>query len=357
MDLLARSLPQSDAVATVDPRTVVKRLRALAPDGDVDVTQAVSLAREVGATSVLLGSAVSVGGELRLDAVVYGGNGEPIATAAARGSAEEAFALADELAVSVVRDLWSSSTPIPHVDVGAVLTRSPDAVRSWLDGERRYRAGDILGAREALEQAVALDSTFALARYRLGWALAWTEGPRDPETVAELRRALRYGERLPLRERTVLEAFLMFTERRLEEGRDFLRPYLQRWPDDPEAWIVLANYQYHHPRWMGLDTDQILEPFDRVIALDSSLVAAYFHPIDIALQNRDRRLFERYMEPLLRRVELDEAYRVARYVEHGDACFGGQPNVEPVPVEERLSGDPVGVPPCVSSTVPGGSGE
>lgn len=356
MDLLSSSLPQSNAVATVDPRTVLKRLRELAPDGDIDVEEATSLASEMGATAVLLGSAVSAGAELRLDAVVYGRDGQPLATAGVSGSTEEPFTLADELAVSVVRELWTSDAPIPHLNSGAVTTRSPEAVRGWLAGERMYRAGDILGAREVLERTVALDSTFALARYRLGWTLAWTEGPEAPETVAQLREALRYGDRLPVRERTVLEAFLMFTERRLEEGHRFLTPHLQRWPDDPEAWIVMANYQYHHPTWMGLSTSEILEPFDRVIALDSSLVAAYFHPIHIALQHRDRRLFDRYMEPLLRRVDLDGAPHVERLLSRGEACFEGPEDVEPLPEAEWLSGEPAMQPLCLREPDPGAGG-
>ncbi|MDX1647933.1 MAG: protein kinase [Longimicrobiales bacterium] len=250
MDLLSHSLPQSNTVATVDPRTIVKRFGDFAPRGQVDVGDATSLARDVGATGVLLGSAVSAGTDLRLDAVVYGLDGAPLAAARVGGPTEEPFALADELAVSVVRELWTSGAPLPHLNPGAVTTRSPEAVRDWLAGERMYRAGDITGAREVLERAASQDSTFALARYRLGWTLAWTEGPEAPETVAELRGALRHGDRLPRRERTVLEAFLMFSERRLEEGHRILTPHLRRWPDDPEAWIVMANLQYHHPEWM-----------------------------------------------------------------------------------------------------------
>ncbi|MDX1647932.1 MAG: hypothetical protein R3304_12370, partial [Longimicrobiales bacterium] len=76
-----------------------------------------------------------------------------------------------------------------------------------------------------------------------------------------------------------------------------------------------------------------------MIALDSSLVTAYFHPLHIALHHRDRRLFDRYMEPLLRRTDLDEARGVEQLLRRGEVCFAGGEDIEPLPEAQWLSGE------------------
>ena len=100
-----------------------------------------------------------------------------------------------------------------------------------------------------------------------------------------------------------------------------MRRYVARWPDDPEAWVLLANHQYHHPDWMGRSPEEVLEPFDRVIALDSTLATAYFHPVEVSFCIQDPELYRRYMEPLLR-VAPDRPPRVERLEQLAEACFG-----------------------------------
>jgi tetratricopeptide (TPR) repeat protein len=230
-----------------------------------------------------------------------------------------------------------------------VTTRSPEALRAFLEGERLYRLGELREARRVLEEAVRVDSTFALAHYRLGWARAWTEGLNAATTVAQLLSASEFSDRLPEREQRLVEGFLMLVEDRLEEGLALLEPYVRRWPDDPEAWFLVANYQWHHPEWMGRTTAQVLEPFDRVIALDSTLTIAYRHPLQLALHNRDKELYDRYMQPLRRFVaDLESNSGWRTYLRQAAACFEGAPDVDPLPLAARLSGEPNHPPPCAA---------
>ena len=174
MDLLSRGLGQVDEIGTVDPRTIMRRARQVEPEGNLDVDQALALARQVGATSVLLGSVVAAGPQVRLDAVLYPTDGSEQVSAQASGSPDSLLALTDRLAVSLVRRIWQGGSPIPSLDVSAVTTDSPEALRRFLEGERLYRLADLRNSRTELEQAVRLDSTFALAHHRLAWVLAWS---------------------------------------------------------------------------------------------------------------------------------------------------------------------------------------
>ena len=134
MDLLSRGLGQVDEIGTVDPRTVMRHVRQVGPGPGLDVEQALNLARQVGANSVLLGSVVAAGPEVRLDAVLYATDGGGQVSAQASGSPDSLLALTDRLAVSLVRRIWQSGSPIPSLDVGAVTTNSPEAFVAFWKG-------------------------------------------------------------------------------------------------------------------------------------------------------------------------------------------------------------------------------
>ena len=123
---------------------------------------------------------------------------------------------------------------------------------------------------------------------------------------------------------------------RFEEGRRILEPYLTRWPDDPEAWFILAKQQYHHPEWMGLSADEVLAPFDRLIALDSTFAMAYVHPVQIAVYQNDRELAEQYLAAL--RAVSGESERVQGLERIIGVCFSERESESPDPeVLERCS--------------------
>ena len=50
------------------------------------------------------------------------------------------------------------------------------ALRHYLEGDAAFRRSRFDEARESLEQAIAEDSTFALAHWRLGETFGWIEG-------------------------------------------------------------------------------------------------------------------------------------------------------------------------------------
>ena len=90
----------------------------------------------------------------------------------------------------------------PH-RAGRAHHRSLPALRAYLEGEREYTAGRSPTAVDAFQRAVAADSEFALAYYRLSSALSWTS---SPIVTPATRRARELIGRLSRRDSLLVEA-------------------------------------------------------------------------------------------------------------------------------------------------------
>ena len=205
MDLLATSLDQAGGVRTVHPRTVMVRWAQRAGSAALlDLEGSLAVGREVGAGSVLLGSVVHAGDRVRLTGELYTVAGERIGEARTEGSADSVLALVDDLAARMLREVWRSREPVPNLRLEAITTSSVEALGAYLRGERHYRASRWDSTVVAFQEAVALDSTFALAWLRLGEGYGWTKSHGHPDALAAARTAAALADRLPARDRAIV---------------------------------------------------------------------------------------------------------------------------------------------------------
>ena len=96
-------------------------------------------------------------------------------------------------------------------------------------------------AVEALQRAVALDSTFALAWYRLGVATSWearVELARDA-----IDRAMRHRSALPSHDRLLIEAYDAVVSREADRAERLYRAIVADYPSDVEAALGDATAQ------------------------------------------------------------------------------------------------------------------
>jgi tetratricopeptide (TPR) repeat protein len=300
VDLLSRNLDEVGAIRTVDPRTVLSRWTQRGTAG-VELDDALRLGAEVEAGSILWGSVTAVGGEIRITGDLYTVGGAELASVAVDGSSENVLALVDSFSVVLLREVWRSKQPVPRFNVAAITTGNPAAIRAYLRGERFYRASQWDAAIAAFQEAVSADSAFALAHYKTVRALLWTSGSNAELAREAAELAHRYGDRLPTRERTmVLVQRLRLSGGQLEAD-DSLREYLNRYPDDPEAWFVLVDDEFHRRQESDPLADALtspeerLRPFDRVLQLDPTYTPALIHPLEISIQSGDSVLIDRYL--------------------------------------------------------------
>ncbi|HEX5963606.1 MAG TPA: serine/threonine-protein kinase, partial [Gemmatimonadales bacterium] len=204
VDLLSTNLSGVGGIHAVDPRTVLRRWSRSNDRGSGDISRALAVGRALDAGSVVLGSVVSTGGRVRLAADLYSTRGEPLGRAQVDASADSVLGAVDRLSLALLRDVWRSKEPIPHLRLASLTTDSIGALRSYLEGERRYRSLAWDSALSAYTRAVEIDSTFALAHLRRAQVFGWTGGYGNQESRRAIVAGARFADRLPARDRRLL---------------------------------------------------------------------------------------------------------------------------------------------------------
>lgn len=305
VDVLSTSLDGLAGLRAIDSRTVLARWREAAPgDGAPDLEKALRAARSTGARFAVLGNVVSTGSRAQLAADVYElGSGRKLGSARVDGSADpdSAFALVDRLTLETLGVVpRPQGGELPPVDLAALTTRSVEALRAYLEGEHHFRRTEWRPAAAAYERAVELDSTFALAHYRLSLAYGWADyqAARGGHHLA----AVRFADRLPERERLLVRGHLEYQRGRPEACVQTLEEVTLRYPDDLEAWYLLGECQLHFGDQMlrnGVEWSG--DAFRRAAELDPGFLPAVQHLADVAWDALDT----------ARIAELDRAYEDA----------------------------------------------
>ncbi len=305
MDLFAASLNGRDGLpSAIPPRAVARilqdRLGSIEEDPSQDV--AFEVARRLGAGRVLEGEVVGSAAEVTVHAVLYdAATGRKLTDAVLPPRpADSLHAIVDGLTGQVAGAAAGLSTD----RLAALTTRSLPALRAYLDGQRAFRRGDHVEAVRAFDNAVGLDSTFALAALGLTRSLAWTfpvPETRNGDRAFRLAWARR-GE-LPTSDRTFLEA----------TSPDYpgVAPYprivrvreqaVERAPDDPQLRYLLGDSYLHYGPAAGVeDPDRkAFMQFQRAVALDSTYIEPLMHLHDLAIEFGDTAVARRAGDHIL----------------------------------------------------------
>jgi Flp pilus assembly protein TadD len=274
VDLLSTKLDGAGSLTTVSPRVVIARVAD--EGGEVsDPETSRRLAAALGAGRYVTGEVLEVGGRVTLSAYLHDSSdgGRDPDHASAEGPTEDLFALLDGLAVN----LLASSMP-DAVDrlrrLATLTTPSLPAAKEYLQGEQHLRAGRYREAATAYDQAVALDSTFALAYYRKSIAADWTDA-YDVRSSAD--RAFQLSTVLSPRDRSLLQALQLRRNGRVEEAEQVFRTVVHNHPDDVEAWVQLGEAIFHDTSRRGGSTLEAVAPFSRAVELEPANLMARVH--------------------------------------------------------------------------------
>jgi tetratricopeptide (TPR) repeat protein len=243
----------------------------------------------VGARYALVGTAVVMGPSVRLIADVYGLEGAaPYRQIQVEGEADEILKLVDRLTLAVLQlVLKTDARDLPRVDVGSVTTDSLTALKAFLRGERLFRRSEFRAAVDAYRDAIAGDSSFAMAYFRLWDAIDWRGYPagsaEGPEDVIE--RLLEIRDRLPQKQRRLLAARLL---RRVSTPRSAQLAYRElamQYPDAADVWYQLGDLYYHHPATLAT-LEEAEHAFRMAVEHEPAFAPHRIHVIELAFQNR-----------------------------------------------------------------------
>jgi tetratricopeptide (TPR) repeat protein len=272
VNLLSTKLDGAGDLRSVDPRALLSftRREGISDAGPEDGRRT---AQHFGAGLFVLGDLVEVGGNVQISASLYEGT-ETMGSATVEGSAEQLLPLLDDLATELLLAL--SDRPGARVErLAAVTTSSLPALKAYLEGESRLRAGDFEAAVVAFQRATEEDDQFALAFYRLSVAAEWALLAESAREAAE--RASELSGRLSGRDRQLLQGFVSYRRGMADQAERHYRSILGSYPDDLEAWFQLGEVLFHYNPRLGRSSTESREPFERALSYEPDHAISMVH--------------------------------------------------------------------------------
>ncbi|HUF35151.1 MAG TPA: protein kinase [Gemmatimonadales bacterium] len=281
VSMLGLNLSQWNDLTVVDHERLHDLLarHGVGPGKDIGLEMARRLARDAGVWTVVLGDFTQAGDSLHLAARVY-----DVATGARVDVArvddrtgEDVRPLFDQLATKLL-DLSGAPGEIP-IGLARSTTQSLAAYRAYLRGVEQLNHWDLAGAERELSRALAIDSTFGLAYYKLALTRGWLVGTEDSIADRAIVRATAHSANLPAHDRTVISAYRAFIGGEFTSARALYQQLLARNPADADAWYGLGEAWFHDtagpnqaPAWT-----EALRAFKRSLTLDPEYALAYDH--------------------------------------------------------------------------------
>ena len=180
-----------------------------------------------------------------------------------------------------------------------LFTHSIPALKAYLAGEQQWRSFQPDRAIPSFEEAVRLDSTFALAFVRLGLAKGWLASPHQwhPDPNDALGKARRFADRLGKAERLAIEGMWQ-AQNSFIEAIATLRQLTVERPDDAQAWFLLGDALYHMSGPALEPPDDFRVALEKSTVLDPGFGPAYLHLTEDAFGRGDSSAVRRYVDRL-----------------------------------------------------------
>ena len=237
-NLLITSLEQSKylRVMTWERMTDVLKQMGKAEVGLIDKELGFELCRREGIHAIVIGSFVKAGDTFATDVKVLDvGTKDLLKSASARGGGVESIlnSQIDELSKEISRGVGLSQQMVDGAPspIAEVTTSSMDAYNLFLRGRADYERIYISEARRSLEQAVSLDSNFAVAYL---WLSRVYSALLDiPKMKQAIERAKALAARAPEKDRLAIEArYARAVERNPQRHLDLLKELVRKYPQE-----------------------------------------------------------------------------------------------------------------------------
>ncbi len=282
-EILLTDLAQSGAMNIIGRSRVLDCLKdELHDDEDIHTHQeCVTAARSLGAATVLSGTFYKMGDKIRIDARL-----EDVATGkiilAEKVVGEDPFILVDSLTQKIalsldMHEVWSSDRKVADV-----MSSSPEAFKEYILGMEKFGLSLYDSSNVHFEEAIRLDSTFALPYMRIGMGYALRG--RNQQAIQYLSLAQKFEDRLPVQERSLLDIHKdLWFKRQFNDGVIKLRAYVANYPNDKEARSFYALLLHN----LKKDKDAALAQLDTVMAIDSRYLMALTWYVTIHMQEEE----------------------------------------------------------------------
>lgn len=307
-ELMRVGLSRSTAVSLVDPLQVVRILEFMRRDPADGLPPEVALeaAEREGIGAVVTGEVSQLGtGYALAGRIVSAATGEVlVAQQVAANGPDELVGAVDQLSSRLRERIGESLASIRRNEpLDRVTTPSMAALRLYSQGMRAWSQGDIARAVDLMEEAIAADTTFAMAYRKLAVILS-NQFERRSQQIEAATQAYRYRDRLTDRERyTVIAAYHTLVTGNRDQVIAAYRNVLDLHPDDH---LALNNLGVVYSQMR--DYERAAEYYSRGLRTDST----------------NRLLYSNLASTLGQQRKWDSA---AAVIEHFERRFSGNPQL------------------------------
>ncbi|HEX6434709.1 MAG TPA: hypothetical protein VFZ87_10725, partial [Gemmatimonadales bacterium] len=238
-------------------------------------------ARELRAHWVTHGLLERQGDSLRVRVSLYDVQGRVTVLPEIRAHQGDLGGLSDTLAVTLVRYIAPQLAGAYRV-VGDLGDVPLPALRQFLRGDAAFQRDQWALAEQHFQAALAVDSSFALAAWRLANVKSWRRLP-----TAEELRPLYQRERAtlrPLDDRLIAALSQSDLRARITQ----LEQAIAEFPEDAYARLLYGEELLHRGPLVGRTLEEGVRAMAEAIARDSLLALAYDHLVFAAIRQGDR---------------------------------------------------------------------
>ena len=278
VNLLSTKLDGAGDLRSVDSRALLGYIAR--ERWGSDPSEARRIAQRFGAGVYVIGDVVQAGGRLQISAALYRSETDsgPIGRANVEGEADDVFGLVDRIAADLLGSLTGPGTRVRQL--ASVSTSSLPALKAYLECESLYRQGHFRSAVDSCQRAIARDSAFALAYYRL--SVVAELGTISDLTQSAAEEAYRRSGRLADRDRRMVEALVAWRRGAHADAERLYRSLVGSYPDDIEALHQLGEVVFHANPLHGRAFTAAREPFERLLFYEPDHAVSLVHLARIA---------------------------------------------------------------------------
>jgi len=249
-----------------------------APESPTDLPnhqECVKAAKSLGASKILSGSFIKFGDKIRIDARLEDVETGKIVLGEKVVGADP-FELVDSLTQKIALALNMRDVMHDNTQVANITSSSPEAYKHYILGMEKFNVHLFDEAIAQFEEAIAIDSTFALPYMRIGMAYSFQN--RSQQAASFYMTAKRFEEKLPVKDRSLLDIYVdIWLKRNFDDAYTKTKAYVQNYPEDKEArsfYALFLDVFANQP-------DAALAQLDTVIMLDPQFHLAHYFYSDV----------------------------------------------------------------------------
>jgi tetratricopeptide (TPR) repeat protein len=321
------AMGQSRAVKLLDAAAVAAELeRMQRPNAALDATTARDVAVRSGAKAILGGrlARAGTGFAVSLDLVATDGAATLASFQGTANGPGDLLTVVDDLTRKLRGKMGESLKQVARsIPLEQATTSNLEALRLFTEGTRANDfEGDYETAVRVLREAVALDSTFALAWRKLSAALFNARLPRLAQDSA-LDKAAQYAEKLPARERLLIMGALYDRHSTRADRAKSLDAYRQLYALDSTERVTVNQIALLHMERGEIDS-----------------AARYFRrQVDLEPAPTNR---EKVAQILARQGKVDEALALLDSIKRDSPAYAAAQQLTPVEMEVRYTAGDLG---------------